>query len=124
MIKLHFGHFGPSLRRGIIECAQADPRYSNYSSTTMRLCGLRSFTSPFLGIGPGAGLPTPTQAPQAPQGWVPPGAAGAGWPPPYGGMVPQPPGGWGHEGPMGLGGFKGFGRGLQLLRETLTLRLE
>ena len=111
MIKLHFGHFGPSLRRGIIECAQADPRYLNYSSTTMRLCGLRSFTSPFFGIGPSAGLPTPTPT-QGAQGWVPPGAAGAGWPPPYGGMVPQSPGGWGHEGPMGLGGFKGFGRGL------------
>ena len=113
---MHFGHFETSLRGGIIECAQKDPRFSNYSTTTMRLCGLRSFNSPLLGIGPGAGLPT-----QGPQGWMSPGAAGAVGPPPYGAMVPPAPGGWGYSSPMGFGGFMA---GLYFSLETLTFRRE
>jgi hypothetical protein len=116
---MHFGHFGTSLRGGIIECARMDPRFLNYSPTSMRLCGLRSFSSPLLGIGPGAGLPTPTPS-QGPQGWGSPGAAGVGWPPSYGGMVPQSLGAWEQIYPMGHGGFRGFGGGLFLSWETLT----
>jgi len=115
---MQFGHVETKLRGGIMDCAQMDPRFSNYSTTTMRLCGLRSFTSPFVGIGPGAGLPTPTQGPQ---GWVAPGAAGPGWPPSYGGMVPHSPGGWGQVSPIG---FRGFDGGLYLSREMLTFRLQ
>jgi hypothetical protein len=115
---MHFGHFETSLRGGIRECAQMDPRFSNYSTTTMRLCGLRSFSSPLLGIGPGAGLPTPTQGPQ---GWNTPGAAGAVGPPLYGAMVPPAPVGWGPVSPMGL---RGFMAGLYLSLEILTFRLE
>ena len=114
-----------------------DPRFSNYSTATMRLCGLRSFSSPFLGIGPAAGLPTLTpgmapgavgeglapsygaMVPQAPGGWVP--QSPGGWVPQSpGGWVPPAPGGWVQPSPMGLGPV----RGLFLLKETLTFRVE
>src|SRR5215471_1751174 len=123
---MHFGNFATSLKEGIIEFEQSDPLFSNYSTTTMRLCGLRSFNSPLLGIGPRAGLPMPTPPTlaQGHQGWIPPGATGAGWPPPSGGMVPQPPGGWGQVGPMGLGAFKGFCGGMWVIRKALTFRFE
>lgn len=94
---MHFIHFERVLKEDIMRWSQSDSRFTNYSISTMRLCGLRSFAAPLLSA--------PWLGSLAPAGsGVTPGAGGGGSP----GVVGlASPGAWGSNGPMGFGGLRG-----------------
>jgi hypothetical protein len=89
---MHFNHFETPLKDDISRWSQTDSRFTNYSSSTMKLCGLRSFAAPLIpvpGWGSQGGLISE-------HGAYAPGAMG-----------PPNPGGWGFHAPSGFGGFGG-----------------
>jgi|SRR5271163_1629720 len=97
---MHFIHFEWALKEDIMRWSQSDSRFTNYSISTMRLCGLRSFAAPLLNA-PGWG--------SFGSGFTP-GAEGGGSP----GVMGLPsPGGWGFNPPKGFGGLRGSHGGSQ-----------
>jgi hypothetical protein len=95
---MHFIYFERALKKDIMRWSQSDSRFTNYSISTMRLCGLRSFAAPLLSA--------PVLGSFAPAGsGFTPGAGGGGS---TGVMGLPSPGVWGSNAPMGFGRLRGF----------------
>ena len=101
---MHFTHFANALRRHIMECSQVDPRFRNYTTSTMSFCGLGGLPVPMMPV------PPPPVAPMGPMGLpVPQGVIGSGaiGPPGLGVIGPGP---WGQtSAPIGFGGMGPMG---------------
>src|SRR5579863_2005178 len=98
---MHFSHFGTALKADIMNCLQTDHRFTSYSTSTMRLCGVRTYAAPppLLNV-PRLGSIGPPAL-----GYYQGGIGGG----PQGVVGAPSPGGWGFNGgPMGLGGFRNF----------------
>ena len=93
---MHFIHFERTLKEDIMRWSQSDSRFTNYSISTMRLCGLRSFAAPLINA-PGLGSFAPAGS------GLNPGAGGGGSP---GFMGLPSPGGWGFNAPLSFGGLR------------------